>query len=376
METKIGRIYKVCGKEYTPVDSIVAGDIGAIPKLNGFSTGDTISTKVKPIKLDTIEFAVPYTVKRIVVDNKQNEEKLSQALAKIMEEDKTVLCENDVENGQRLIKGIGEQQLEIIVARLENQYKIPQVQLTAPKVSYKETICAEATARCRYKKQSGGHGQFAEVQITFSPSGNREKDYVFETAVVGGAVSKNYFPAVEKGIAESVKTGLLTGYPVVGLKAVLTDGAEHPVDSSENAFKMAAVMAYKEAYLKASPIILEPIAQVKIFAPSVYAGDISNDLKTRRARVLGMMPAEDGTSYIEADVPIAELEGYMAKLRSITEGYGTFAYEFARYGHAPQNVVEKLSAEYQKTTDKVESVLDKAVEYDKIFLFRSKYLNI
>ena len=329
METKIGRIYKVCGKEYTPVDSIVAGDIGAIPKLNGFSTGDTISTKVKPIKLDTIEFAVPYTVKRIVVDNKQNEEKLSQALAKIMEEDKTVLCENDVENGQRLIKGIGEQQLEIIVARLENQYKIPQVQLTAPKVSYKETICAE-------------------VQITFSPSGNREKDYVFETAVVGGAVSKNYFPAVEKGIAESVKTGLLTGYPVVGLKAVLTDGAEHPVDSSENAFKMAAVMAYKEAYLKASPIILEPIAQVKIFAPSVYAGDISNDLKTRRARVLGMMPAEDGTSYIEADVPIAELEGYMAKLRSITEGYGTFAYEFARYGHAPQNVVEKLSAEYQK----------------------------
>lgn len=348
METKIGRIYKVCGKEYTPVDSIVAGDIGAIPKLNGFSTGDTISTKVKPIKLDTIEFAVPYTVKRIVVDNKQNEEKLSQALAKIMEEDKTVLCENDVENGQRLIKGIGEQQLEIIAARLENQYKIPQVQLTAPKVGYKETICAEATARCRYKKQSGGHGQFAEVQITFSPSGNREKDYVFETAVVGGAVSKNYFPAVEKGIAESVKTGLLAGYPVVGLKAVLTDGAEHPVDSSENAFKMAAVMAYKEAYLKASPIILEPIAQVKIFAPSVYAGDISNDLKTRRARVLGMMPAEDGTSYIEADVPVAELEGYMAKLRSITEGYGTFAYEFARYGHAPQNVVEKLSAEYQK----------------------------
>ena len=150
---------------------------------------------MKPIKLDTIEFAVPYTVKRIVVDNKQNEEKLSQALAKIMEEDRTVLCENDTENGQRLIKGIGEQQLEIIVARLENQYKIPQVQLTAPKVGYKETICAEATARCRYKKQSGGHGQFAEVQITFSPSGNREKDYVFETAVVGGAVSKNYFPA-------------------------------------------------------------------------------------------------------------------------------------------------------------------------------------
>lgn len=211
----------------------MAGDIGAIPKLNGFSTGDTISTKVKPIKLDTIEFAVPYTVKRIVVDNKQNEEKLSQALAKIMEEDRTVHCENDTENGQRLIKGIGEQQLEIIVARLENQYKIPQVQLTAPKVGYKETICAEATARCRYKKQSGGHGQFAEVQITFSPSGNREKDYVFETAVVGGAVSKNYFPAVEKGIAESVKTGLLAGYPVVGLKAVLTDGAEHPVDSSE-----------------------------------------------------------------------------------------------------------------------------------------------
>lgn len=345
MELKIGRLYQVCGNEFTPADTICAGDIGAIPKLNGVSTGDTITTKVRPIKLEKIEFSQPYTMKRLVLADKKNDEKLSQALAKVAEEDKTICCINDTENGQRIIKGIGEQQLSVIAARLENKYKIP-VSLAAPKVGYRETICAEESVRCRYKKQSGGHGQFAEVEITFSPSGNREQTYRFETEVVGGAVSKNYFPAVEKGIAESVKEGLLAGYPVVGLQAVLKDGAEHPVDSSENAFKMAAVMAYKEAYMKASPIILEPIADVKVYAPSRYAGDISNDLKTRRARILGMMPMQGEESYVEADVPVAELEGYMAKLRSITEGYGTFEYEFARYGQAPQEVVDKLAAEY------------------------------
>lgn len=346
MELKIGRLYHVCGDEYTPTDVLRAGDIGAIPKLNGISTGDTITTRVKPIKLEKIEFPHPYTVKRIVPADNKEDEKLSQALAKIMEEDMTIQCVNDIENGQRLIKGIGEQQLEIIAGRLESKYKV-KVGLAAPKIGYRETICCEASARCRYKKQTGGHGQFGEVDITFAPSGNRELPYVFEKEVVGGAVSKNYFPAVEKGIAECVKEGLLAGYPVVGLKAILTDGAEHPVDSSENAFKMAAIMAYREAYMKASPIILEPIADVKIYAPSQYAGDISSDLKTRRARILGMMPMQNNDSYIEADVPIAELEGYMAKLRSITEGYGTFEYEFTRYGHAPQEVIDKLAAEYQ-----------------------------
>lgn len=346
MELKIGRLYQVCGNEYTAVDEICAGDIGAIPKLNGVSTGDTISTRVKPIKLEKIDFVQPYTVKRLVLNDSKEDEKLTQALVKLTEEDMTLRSINDVDNKQRLIKGIGEQQLEIVTSRLQNQYKI-KVQLAAPKISYKETICCETSARCRYKKQTGGHGQFAEVDITFAPSGNRELPYIFEKEVVGGAVSKNYFPAVEKGIAESVKEGLLAGYPVVGLKAILTDGAEHPVDSSENAFKMAAVMAYKEAYMKASPIILEPIVNLKVYAPSRYAGEISSDLKTRRARILGMMPLQNDDSFIEADVPVAELEGYMAKLRSVTEGYGTFEYDFIRYGHAPQEVIDRLSAEYK-----------------------------
>lgn len=349
MELKIGRLYHVCGDEYTPTNTICAGDIGAIPKLNGVSTGDTIATRVKPIKLEKIEFPQPYTVKRIVPADNKDDEKLSQALSKIMEENMTIQCMNDIENGQRIIKGIGEQQLDVIAGRLENKYKI-KVSLCTPKIGYRETICCEASARCRYKKQTGGHGQFGEVAITFAPSGNRELPYVFEKEVVGGAISKNYFPAVEKGIAECVKEGLLAGYPVVGLKAVLTDGAEHPVDSSENAFKMAAIMAYREAYMKASPIILEPIADIKIYAPSQYAGDISSDLKTRRARILGMMPMQNNDSYIEADVPLAELEGYMAKLRSITEGYGIFEYEFIRYGHAPQEIIDRLAAEYQTRT--------------------------
>jgi elongation factor G len=289
-------------------------------------------------------------VKGIRLKDSKDDEKLSQALAKIAEEDPTFKSVSDVENNQRLVRGIGEQQLEVIINKLSRKYKI-QAELVPAKVGYRETICKEAVARCRYKKQTGGHGQFAEVEIAFMPSGNRELPYIFEKEVVGGAVSKGYFPAVEKGIADSVKEGLLAGYPVVGLKAVLKDGAEHPVDSSENAFKMAAVMAYKEAYLKAGPIILEPFANVKIYTPSKYAGDISSDLKTKRARILGMMTLDSGDSYIEADIPMEQLEGYMAKIRSITEGYGTFEYEFARYGQAPAEVIDRLVAEYKAKRD-------------------------
>jgi elongation factor G len=345
-EIKVGKLYYVNGDEYVPADALCAGDVGAIPKLNCVSTGDTLSTKVKPVKLDGVEFPKPYTVKGIRLKESKDDEKLSQALAKVSEEDPTFKTVSDTENNQRLVMGIGEQQLEVIINKLSRKYKI-QAELVPAKVGYKETICKEAVARCRYKKQTGGHGQFAEVEIAFMPSGDRELPYVFEKEVVGGAVSKGYFPAVEKGIADSVKEGLLAGYPVVGLKAVLRDGAEHPVDSSENAFKMAAVMAYKEAYLKAEPIILEPFADAKIYTPSKYAGDISSDLKTKRARILGMMTLDNGDSYIEADIPMEQMEGYMAKLRSITEGFGTFEYSFERYGQAPAEVVDRLVAEYK-----------------------------
>lgn len=346
MEQKIGRVYYISGSEFEATNRIIAGDIGAIPKLVNVSTADTISTKEVPIKFTKSEYEKPYTYKRIVADNKKDEEKLLPAITKLIEEDITLKTVNDAVNSQQLIAGIGEQQLSIFEDKLKDKYNL-SIHLEAPKIAYKETVCAEVSARGRYKKQSGGHGQFGDVVMTFGPSGDREQSYTFEEQIVGGAVPKNYFSAVEKGVQESVKSGLLAGYPVVGLKAVLTDGSYHPVDSSDNAFKMAAIMAFKEAYFKAQPIILEPIAAVKIYVPSKYTGDVISDLKTRRARVIGMVPQDDGDSYIQADIPMALLDGYLARLRSLSEGCGRIEYELSRYGKAPDDVAKKLEEEYK-----------------------------
>lgn len=347
-EQKIGRLYYISGDEFIQTGQIVAGDIGAVPKLGDVLTGDTISSKNCPVKLGPIEFENPYTVKRYKTLDKKDDDKVYVSLLKLAEEDKTLRVVNDMENGQQLLAGIGEQQLEITAAKLRSKYKI-QIELCAQKIAYRETVCAAVQAHGRYKKQSGGHGQFADVTMIFEPSGNREIPYIFDERVVGGAVPKNFFPAVEKGIEESVRSGLLAGYPVVGLKAVLTDGAAHAVDSSENAFKMAAILAFKEAYLNAKPIILEPIAAVKIYAPAKYTGEIVGDLKTRRARVMGMVPESDGSSYIEADIPMSELDGYLAKLRSLSGGYARFEYEFARYGQAPEQITQQLQQFYKNS---------------------------
>lgn len=347
-EQKIGRLYYISGDEFVQTGQLVAGDIGAVPKLGDVLTGDTISSKSCPVKLSPVEFERPYTVKRYKTLDKKDDDKVYVSLLKLAEEDQTLRVVNDMENGQQLLAGIGEQQLEITAAKLESKYKI-RIELSAPKIAYRETICASVQAHGRYKKQSGGHGQFADVVMTFEPSGNREIPYIFDERVVGGAVPKNFFPAVEKGVEESVRSGLLAGYPVVGLKAVLTDGAAHAVDSSENAFKMAAILAFKEAYLNAKPIILEPIAAVKIYAPAKYTGEIVGDLKTRRARIMGMVPENDGSSYIEADIPMSELDGYLAKLRSISGGYARFEYEFARYGQAPEQITQQLQHIYKNS---------------------------
>lgn len=341
-EQKIGRLYYMCGNEFEQTETIVAGDIGAVPKLTDVLTGDCLSTKARPVKLRLLEFETPYTVKRIEVLDKKDEDKVYVSLLKLAEEDPTLKIENDTQNGQQLVKGIGEQQLELTAAKLLDKYRI-KIALKPPKIAYKETICAAAEGHGRYKKQSGGHGQFADVVMRFEPSGNRDIPYIFEECVVGGAVPKNFFPAVQKGVEESVQKGLLAGYPVVGLRAVLKDGAAHSVDSSENAFKMAAVLAFKEAYMAAKPILLEPIAAVKIYVPAQYTGDVVGDLKTRRARVLGMVPENNGDSYVEADIPMSELDGYLAKLRSISGGYGHFEYTFSRYGQAPEQIVKQLA---------------------------------
>ena len=247
---------------------------------------------------------------------------------------------NDSENRQTLLYGMGDQHLELIISKILTKYKI-EVELVKPKVAFRETLRKNADVEAKYKKQSGGHGQYGHVKMRFEPSGDLDKPYVFEQEVVGGAVPKNYFPAVEKGIQESVERGPLAGYPVVGVKAVLYDGSYHPVDSSEMAFKTAAIQAFKKGFMDASPILLEPIASVKVLVPDKYTGDIMGDLNKRRGRVLGMNPVEGGKQEIVADVPMSSLFGYNTDLRSMTGGSGTYEYEFSRYEQAPSDVQEK-----------------------------------
>ncbi len=329
-EEKITRLYKLSGKELIETDCIEAGDIGAIPKLLYTSTGDTLSTKDIPCIFDRYEFAKPYTVRTYNVIKKSDEDKVSSALQKMCQEDMTLELYNDVDNKQQLIKGIGTMQLDIVCNRLENRYKI-NIELKEADIAYKETILKSAEAKGRYKKQSGGHGQFGEVVIELQPLEDTDKNYEFEECVVGGAVPKNYFPAVEKGIAESIIKGPLKGYPVVGIKAILKDGSYHPVDSSEMAFKTAAMMAFEEAYKKCEPVLLEPIANLSVNVPEKYIGDVTSDLKKRRGRITSMLPDDYGNELLNAQVPLAELSNYGVSLRSCSAGYGEFSYEVIRY---------------------------------------------
>ena len=261
-------------------------------------------------------------------------------VAKIMQEDLTMKAVNDSENRQTLLYGMGDQHLDIIISKILTKYKI-EVELVKPKVAFRETIRKNADVEAKYKKQSGGHGQYGHVKMRFEPSGDLDTSYVFEQEVVGGAVPKNYFPAVEKGIQESVQRGPLAAYPVVGVKAVLYDGSYHPVDSSEMAFKTAAIMAFKKGFMEASPVLLEPISSLKVIVPDKYTGDVMGDLNKRRGRVLGMNPDHKGNQIIEADIPTMELYGYSTTLRAMTGGSGDFSYEFARYEQAPSDIQKK-----------------------------------
>ncbi len=251
-EEKLNKLYVLEGSKPIEVPELHAGDIGAIAKLNTVATGDTLSAKTTPILYGKTEISVPYTYKRYKTVNKGDEDKVSQALAKMMQEDLTLKAVNDSQNHQSLLYGIGEQHLDIVVSKLKERYKVDIV-LSEPRVPFKETIRKKADVEYKYKKQSGGHGQYGHVKMTFEPSGDLETPYVFEQTVVGGAVPKNYFPAVEKGIQESVLKGPVAAYPVVGVKATLYDGSYHPVDSSEMAFKTAAIQAFKKGFMEASP---------------------------------------------------------------------------------------------------------------------------
>lgn len=339
-DEKIAKLYVMRGKEAIEVPELHAGDIGAVAKLNVTETGDTMSAKDARISYDMAEISTPYTYKAYSAKTKGDEDKISTALGRIMEEDLTIKTVNDAENHQSLIYGIGDQQLDVVVSRLKEEYKV-EVELSKPRFAFRETIRKKVVKQGKYKKQSGGHGQYGDVKMEFSPSGDLDTPYVFEEQVFGGAVPKNYFPAVEKGIAECVQKGPLAGYPVVGLKAVLLDGSYHPVDSSELAFKMAATLAFKAAFPEANPVLLEPIASLKVTVPNDFAGDIMGDLNRRRGRVLGMNANHDNTQTIEADVPMSELYGYCTDLRSMTGGLGEFSYEFSRYEQAPGDVQKR-----------------------------------
>ena len=338
-DEKLGKIYTMIGNKPVEVSELFAGDIGAIGKLANTKTGDTLSTKTTPILYGKTEYSKPYTYMRYVTKNKGDEDKVSQALQRMMAEDVTLKAVNDSENRQSLIYGMGDQHLEVAVSKLAERYKC-EVTLETPKVAFRETIKKKSDVDTKYKKQSGGHGQYGHVKMTFEPSGDLESPYVFEETVVGGAVPKNYFPAVEKGLQESVQRGPLAGYPVVGVKATLYDGSYHPVDSSEMAFKTATIQAFKKGFMEAAPILLEPIASIKVVVPDDYTGDVMGDLNKRRGRVLGMNPVAGGKQEIVADIPMTGLFGYCTVLRSMTGGRGTYSYEFARYEQAPSDVQE------------------------------------
>ena len=338
-EMRLGKIYVMRGNKSQEVTELFAGDIGALAKLD-IVTGDTLSTKSAPVNYPKAILSKPYTYERYRAVNKGDEDKVSQALARLAQEDLTFKNVIDSANRQSLLYGIGDQQIDVIKSKLKERYKV-DIELSAPKVAFRETIRKKSDVEGKYKKQTGGHGQYGHVKMRFEPSGNMEEPYEFAIEVVGGAVPKNYYPAVEKGLNESVVAGPLAAYPVVGVKATLYDGSYHPVDSSEQAFKTATHMAFKDGFMKADPILLEPIINLKVTVKDQYTGDVMGDLNKRRGRVLGMNPAGHGITVIEADVPQMEIYGYSTVLRSMTGGSGDFSFEFARYEQAPADVQAK-----------------------------------
>ncbi len=342
---KIGKVYVAAGKKQEEVPFIGAGDIGAVAKLASTNTGDTLCAPARPVVLPGVSYEEPSLSMAVFAKKKGDEEKIASGLSRLMEEDPTILVTTNKETHEMILSGLGEQQLDVIVSKLKSKFGV-DVELAAPKVPYRETIRKKVKVQGRHKKQSGGHGQFGDIWVEFEPCDSEE--LVFEETVFGGAVPKNYFPAVEKGLRESARRGVLAGFPMVGVKATLVDGSYHPVDSSEMAFKTAANLAYKAGIPQAGPVLLEPYANLKVYVPSDYTGDIMGDINKRRGRVLGMNPSEeDGLTCIEAEVPMAETGDYSTMLRSLTQGRGYFRQVFERYEEAPMNVAQKVIETYK-----------------------------
>ena len=347
-QEKLGKIIYVIGKKQEDTAYITAGDIGAVTKLTATQTGDTLCDPKKVVSFDPINFLRPCLSMAIKPQAKGDEAKVASSLQRLIEEDPTIAYENNAETHQQVITGLGEQHLDVLVSKLKNKFGV-SVSLEVPRVPYRETIRKKVKVQGKHKKQSGGHGQFGDVWIEFEPTVG--DDLVFEEKVFGGAVPKSFFPAVEKGLQDCVKHGVLAGYPVVGLKATLVDGSYHPVDSSEMSFKMAASLAYKAGMPQASPVLLEPIGNLKVYVPDSNTGDIIGDLNKRRGRVLGMNPSTDGLQEIEADVPMSEMADFATAIRSLTQGRGYFTFDFARYEQLPSNLEAKVIEDAKKFSE-------------------------
>ena len=345
---KIGKVYFIRGKKQEETAFITAGDIGGVAKLATTRTGDTLCGVGTQVTLNRVPFENPCLSVAVSAKKKGEEEKIASGLDRLMEEDPTIHFEVNKETKESILSGLGEQHLDVVASKLKSKFGV-EVDFATPRVAYRETIRKKVKVQGRHKKQSGGHGQFGDVWVEFEPWDC--DGLIFEETVFGGSVPKNFFPAVEKGLVDSAQKGVLAGFPVVGVKATLVDGSYHPVDSSEMAFKTAASLAYKEGMAQASPAILEPIGVLKAYVPGDNTGDVMGDATKRRGRVLGMNPAEDDLTCVEAEVPMAEMGDYAVMLRSLTQGRGHFTLDFERYEQAPEAVAQKVVAEYKVADD-------------------------
>ncbi|MBF8983441.1 elongation factor G [Lutibacter sp. B2] len=335
---KIGHIFLVRGKNQLSVDKVVAGDIAAVSKLEYVSTGDTLCDKQKPIQYSKIFFPQPTLFMAVEPKSKGDEEKIGAGLNRLTEEDPTFMVQRNKETKQTLIGGQGDMHINVITKKLKNKFGV-DVNLVEQKIPYRETIKGKSDVQGKHKKQSGGHGQYGDVKIRFEPA---TEDFIFEEKIFGGSVPRNYIPAVEKGIKECIESGVLAGFPVVNMKAILYDGSYHDVDSSEMAFKIAASIAFKKGMEIAKPVLLEPVMQVEIIMPEDYMGDIMGDMNKRRGRILGMESMSNGNQKVIAEAPQAELFKYAIDLRSMTQARGSFTMAFARYAEVPEHLSQKI----------------------------------
>ena len=346
---KLGRVFTIKGKTQTEVDGLCCGDIGVVNKLVSTGTGDVLCTAGANVEVKPIEYPKPCFSRAILPKAKGDEEKISLGLQRLAEEDPTFSYVNNAETHEQVISGMGDTHLDVIVSKLKSKFNVG-VDLKEPRVPYREAIRKKVRVQGKHKKQSGGHGQYGDVWIEFEPYDGDE--LLFEENVFGGAVPRNFFPAVEKGLRECANKGVLAGYPVVGLKATLVDGSYHPVDSSEMSFKMAASIAYKEGLKQAQPTILEPIGKLKVLIPDSLMGDIMGDISKRRGAIIGMTPAEErGMQEVQATVPMSEMASYATDLRSMTRGRGSFDLEFDSYQIAPDNVAQQIIEDAKKDAE-------------------------